>query len=423
MAPHENDPPQNYPSPPGSDSPLRISRRRLLGGAIGGAGALALGSLLGACEPLPSSGFVDPHRWWSTKHPTGTLDFANWPYYIDRTRDNSHPSLDKFTGATGIDVNYYRPIRDVETFVERIAPALAAGKPTGYDIIVVTNGPQLTRLIRSNWLVVLDRSRLTTFDSYASNLAKDPPWDPGNRYTVPWQSGLTGMAYRPEAVEALGRRPSSIQDLWDPALKGRVGMLRDLMDLGSFGLLAIGVDPATSTQEDWRKASARLADQRDDGILVRHFDQGYLHALQRGDIWLTQAWSGDIFQSNLTGHPELRFVVPEEGAMLWTDNMMIPRHAEHPADAIAYMDFVYRPEVAAMIADWVGYITPVPAAQPLIAHRYHDEAVAQSPLVFPNTAPDAREVTSRFLIYPVFSSDYDERAWFSTFGSVLQSGE
>jgi hypothetical protein len=96
--------------------------------------------------------------------------------------------------------------------------------------------------------------------------------------------------------------------------------------------------------------------------------------------------------------------------MLWTDNMMIPRHAEHPADAIAYMDFVYRPEVAAMIADWVGYITPVPSAQPLIAHRYHDEAVAQSPLVFPNTAPDAREVTSRFLVYPVFSSDYDERA-------------
>ncbi|MFB3739798.1 MAG: spermidine/putrescine ABC transporter substrate-binding protein, partial [Candidatus Velamenicoccus archaeovorus] len=298
-----------------------------------------------------------------------------------------------------------------------------------YDIIVITNGPELSELMDRGWLTPLDHSRLTTFARNAGPLVRDPPWDRGNRFTVAWQSGITGIAYRPEAVRALGREPSSLHDLWDPALAGRVGMLRDLMDLGSAGLLSLGIDPQTSTTLGWQRAAEALRGQRDAGLVRGYYDQGYLWALQTGRTWISQAWSGDIFQANQLGHPELRFVVPEEGAMLWTDNMMIPVTARHPLDALTYMDFVYRPEIAAMIADWVWYMTPVPASRSIIADVFHDQPVADSPLVFPGRdllgepwsylAPDAEGrlekhttfLNSRLRNYYVFGDAAEYRAW------------
>jgi spermidine/putrescine transport system substrate-binding protein len=368
----------------------RLSRRGFLRAAAIGAGAAALPSLLGGCgspssAATPGATPSDWQQWWPQQHMTGQLNFANWPYYIDRRKGNAHPSLDLFTSETGTVVNYSRPVRGNATFLDKIQPALAAGRPTGYDLIVMTNGPAVSALIDSEWLTPLDHGSLTNFDANASDLVRDPPWDPGNRFTIAWQSGLTGIAYRPEAVEALGRAPTSVNDLWDPALAGRVGMFRDEMDLGSFGLMHIGVDPQSSSVYDWSGAADALRDQRDSGVVAGYYDQEYLQALQRGDIWITQAWSGDIFQANQLGHPELEFVIPDEGAMLWTDNMMIPIGAEHPRDAMTYIDFVYRPEVAAMIADWVWYITPVPAAKPIIRDRYGDAVIANSPLVFPKT--------------------------------------
>jgi spermidine/putrescine transport system substrate-binding protein len=376
--------------------------------------------LLSACRHhAATTAGIDWDRWWARQEPTGFLDFANWPYYIDRRSDNSHPSLEVFTDETGSRVNYYRPIRDLATFVGRILPELLAGQPTGYDLIVITNGPELSRLINGNHLIPLDHDRLPTFAANASDLVKNPSWDPGNQYSVAWQSGLTGIAYRPEAVEALGREPRGLVDLWDHRLRGRVGMLRDLTDLGSFGLLAEGVDPASSTISEWAKAAARLDEQKRSGVVRGYYDQSYVRALRRGDIWLTQAWSGDIFQLQQTGHPELRFVVPQEGGMLWTDNLLIPRGASHPADALSYMDFVYRPEIAAMIADWVQYITPVPASRTIIQQRYEDRTVANSPLVFPTLAPGASGVSSRFYTYPAFGTPLEERRWDDLFGSLL----
>jgi len=290
------------------------------------------------------------------------MSFANWPYYIDTAGENRKPSLELFTKETGIHVKYFHPIQGNDSFLESIQPYLEAGLPPFYDLIVMTNGPQVTKLIDSEWVTPLDQSRLTNFRQYASDLVRDPNWDPGNRYTVAWQSGLTGIAYRPEAVEALGRKPSSLRDLFDPALHGRVGMMSDLNDLGSIGLLAVDVEPADSTEADWTSAADALREQRATGVVRGYFDQSYVAALKRGDIWIGQAWSGDIFQAQQSGS-DLSFVVPDEGAMLWTDNMMIPANAKHPLDAMAFIDFVYRPDIAALIADWVWYVSPVPAAK------------------------------------------------------------
>lgn len=400
-------------------STARISRRTVLRAGLATVASLSLPQLLACSNDASTSAALNWDEWWSRQSPKGLLDFANWPYYIDRRSDNSHPSIDRFTKETGARVQYFRPIRDLATFVERILPDLRAGRSIGYDLIVITNGPQLTSLLSENHLIPLDHGRLPNFAANASDLVKDPAWDPANRYSVAWQSGLTGIAYRPEAVEALGRKPRSIEDLWDRRLRGRVGMLKDLTDLGSFGLLAEGIDPASSTLADWVGAASRLRAQKTSGVLGGYYDQSYIHALQRGDVWITQAWSGDVFQSMQTGHPELRFVVPEEGAMLWTDSLMIPRQAAHPADALAYMDFVYRPEIAAMIADWVQYISPVPAARQIIAERFDDELVANSPLVFPTLAPDSEEVTDRFRTYRTLHTAFEQRRWEEIFGALI----
>lgn len=397
----------------------RVSRRAVLRAGLATVASLGLPALAACSNEASTSAALDWDAWWSRRSPAGVLDFANWPYYIDRRRDSSHPSLNRFTKQTQTQVNYFRPIRDLATFVGRILPDLRAGRPTGYDLIVITNGPELTSLLSENHLIPLDHGRLPNFAANASDLVKDPAWDPGNRYSVAWQSGLTGIAYRPEAVDALGRKPRSIADLWDRRLRNHVGMMKDLTDLGSFGLLAVGVDPAESTLADWLRAASRLREQRASGIVRDYYGQGYIGALQRGDLWITQAWSGDVFQSTQIGYPELRFVVPEEGAMLWTDSLMIPAGAAHPADALAYMDFVYRPEIAAMIADWVQYISPVPAARQIIAEQYDDALVANSPLVFPTLAPDSDEVTARFRTYRVLHTAFEQRRWQEIFGALI----
>jgi spermidine/putrescine transport system substrate-binding protein len=399
-----------------------------LASGVAGLSAIAASCSFSSSEP----DFVDWAGWWSRRERTGELDFANWPYYIDRRRDGTHPSLERFTERTGITLNYYRPIKDNASFLSRIEPDLRARRPTGYDLMVITNGPELSELIERGWLIPLDHTRLPTFARQASPIVRDPYWDPENRYTVAWQSGLTGIAYRPEAADALGRAPDSVADLFEPALRNRVGMLRDLLDLGSAGLLATGREPSSSTESDWQEAARLLTEQRDRGLVRKYYDQGYIGALQRGDVWLSQAWSGDIYQANRLGHPELRFVVPSEGVVFWTDNMVIPRGAEHPVDAIELMDFVYRPEVAALIADWVWYICPVPDAKAIVAGELDDPKVAESPLVFPNADILGEHVTtasgedlyvgSPLRFYPRLDSAAERSAWAETFGSVVAEG-
>jgi spermidine/putrescine transport system substrate-binding protein len=164
-------------------------------------------------------------------------------------------------------------------------------------------------------------------------------------------------------------------------------------------MFAIGVDPEKSTPADWKRAAARLQEQKSKGIVRKYYEQDYIDALTRGDVWLTMAWSGDIFQQNLSEKSNLRFVVPKEGATIWTDNLTIPKTAQNPVDALMLMDFFYLPETAAKLAESVNYVTPVPAAKQAIeadaakstgADRKSLQQIADSPLVFPSDADYAR---------------------------------
>lgn len=349
--------------------------------------------------------------WWKDQKSNGTLDFASWPLYID-SAGGRHPSLDKFTAATGINVNYRPVIQDNASFFSQISPVLQAEQGIGYDLIVISNGWQLTQLMQNRWLIPLDHSRLPNFKKYAGTVATDLAYDPHVTYCAVWQAGVTAIAYDEDQTGPI----DSLDALFDPKWKGKVGMLSDNDELGTVGLLALGIDPQTSTYADWKKAAALLTKQRDDGIVRQYYDNSYIKALQDGDLAISQAYSGDIFQANASGYPNLKFVIPKQGAVLWRDNSVIPLHAENPVDALEWINFYYRPDIQALIADWVNYVSPVPAAKPIVAGKLDDPSVANSPLVFPSEA-DLKRLSE----YPVTETIETHDQWTSLFDPIIQS--
>ncbi|HEV2376855.1 MAG TPA: spermidine/putrescine ABC transporter substrate-binding protein [Streptosporangiaceae bacterium] len=351
-------------------------------------GLAAAGLGLAGCSGTPSGGQRAVSAFWRHQRKLDSLSFANWPIYIDPDRR----TLTEFADSTGIAVRYAEVIKDPEAFFALVEPALQAGKPTGYDIMVLTNGFVFSELEALGQLVPLDQAMLGNFYKYASARFRHRSYDPGNLYSVPWASGTTGIAWNPRYITS---PVTSIDALWDATYKGRVGMLVDVSDTGSFGMLKRGIDPQTSTPEDWRQAAEVLLQQRDSGLVRSYYDQSYIDALADGETWISMAWSGDIFQQNQAHGTNLEFAIPAEGGMIWTDNMLIPKYAGNPAGAMMLMDWYYRPEVAAMLTAGIGYISAVPVARALIAARAADATgqakralteVAASPLVWPTTA-------------------------------------
>ncbi len=352
----------------------RLSRRQLLTSAGTGAGALGLAGILSACGVkgvTTSSGKIKPGSvgsasWWAKQKSTKTVNFANWPYYIDVYK-GKHLSLEHFTATTGITVNYSEPIGNNLPFYAKIRPSLQAKQYTGYDIIVMTNNsPPLGYLIDFGWLTPLDQSAMTNFYKYAGPLIKNPSWDPGNKHTMAWQSGWTAIGYNSSVIKNPG---TSVDILFDKKYAGKIGMMNDPQELGSLGLLAIGVEPATSTESDWAKAAKKLQQQKSDGIVRAYYDQSYIDHLKNGDILVTQAWSGDIFQADLNSkYRDLHLLIPNEGGMFWTDNMCIPMYAQNPRDAMTLMDYWYQPDVEAVVEYYNDYVCPVPAAKQFLLH-------------------------------------------------------
>lgn len=388
----------------------RISRR----GALAAAGVVGAAGILSDCG-IPGSASraevnADWTSFWADQRPTKQLNFANWPLYIDSEHGKTE-SLALFTAATGIAVNYEPVIQGDESFYATIEPQLQAGDSTGYDLAVITNGWYLTQLINSGFLVGLDHSRLPNFTKYASPLVVNPNYDPRNRFSVTWQTGFTGIAYNTNII----KRPiTSFNDLADPAFRGYVGMMNDNVELGSAALLRNGVDPGSSTPADWTKAAQWLKEQRP--LVAGYYDQSYISELENENTWITQAWSGDIYQANNSGYAHLKFVTPVEGQVVWHDNMVILRHAANPLSAIEWMNFYYTPKIAGIVEDWVDYVCPVPLAREYIATVIDDPAVANSPLVFPTPY-----MVSKSHGYYVYNT-YDEyETWNNTFNPIIES--
>jgi spermidine/putrescine transport system substrate-binding protein len=397
----------------------RFGRRDLLRAG----GLSALGMTLAACgvkgKGVKTAASVAPDavaKYWGNKTKNGHVDFANWPLYMDP----KHPELKKFTAETGITVNYQEVIQEMAPWFAKVQPQLSAGQSIGYDLMVITNSTQFGQFVDSGFLAPLDHSKLPNFAKNAGEKYKNEAFDKGNVYSVPWASGITGIAYDPKKIDT---PPTKLTDLWNPRWKGRVGMFSDPQELGNFGLMAQGINPDKSTEEDWRKAADYLKKQKDAGIVRKYYDQGYIDALGRGEVWMTQAWSGDIFQKNLSDGTDFKFVVPEDGGTLWTDNMTIPITAKNPVDAIQLIDFFYRPEIAGSLAEYINYVSPVPAAKDQIdkdaaAAKGDDkktlEQVATSEVVFPS-----QEIYNRLHYYVTFGSVSESQTFNNLFEPIV----
>jgi spermidine/putrescine transport system substrate-binding protein len=400
-----------------------LTRRRLgRRDALRLSGLSALGTALSACgvkgqgKPAASAAPDAVARYWAGRTRNGEVNFANWPLYMDP----KHPELKKFTAQTGTTVNYQEVIQEMGPWFAKVQPQLKAGQSIGYDLMVVTNGIQFTQFRDSGFLAPLDHAKLPNYAADAGAAYRKEAFDPGNVYSVPWASGITGIAYDPAKA---GRPITRLADLWDPAFKGKVGMFSDTQELGNFGLLALGIDPATSTPGDWAKAAGRLKQQKSAGIVRNYYDQSYVDALGKGEVWITQAWSGDIFQKNVSDGTHFRFVIPEEGGTIWTDNFTIPITAQNPLDAITLIDFFYRTEIQASLTEYINYVSPVPAAQQQIrqdaakasgAERRTLEAVAASPLVFPTEADYAK-----LHYYRDFATAAEQQAYQKVFEPIV----
>ena len=379
----------------------------------------------GSSQEPGASGGAEPGEPVGGGEPEETLNFANWPLYIDQDDDGNPVTIQDFEEETGIDVTYTESIEDNTSFFGTIQPALAGGEDTGYDIIVVTDW-MIGNLVRLGYLEKLDVERdIPNFGANADPVYLERSYDPGNEYSVPYQSGITGIAYNPELVD---EEITSMAQLLDPELIekycGQIGMFIEMRDSMSFAMLYNGVNPSEATLEDAEAAQQTLLEQ---APCVRgYYGNEYADDLANGSLAITMAWSGDVFQLQFD-NPDLQFVVPDEGAILWTDNMAIPKGAEHPNAALAMMDYLYDPEVAAQVAEWVNYITPVPGAKEIILGHADDAAaegdteteeylrtVAESPLVFPT-----QEMLDRLYSYKVLDEE-EERQWNELFQEVVQ---
>lgn len=368
-----------------TDPRMSLTRRRLLERAAAGGAVLIVPGWLAACGGGIGGGNGDDDGEAGPGDRTlrDPLRISNWPLYIDIDEETSRrPTIQGFMDEYGISVHYVEDINDNNEYFARIQPALSQDQSVERDIVVLTDW-MAARLIRNEWVEELDEEALTNKDNLVEAL-RSPAFDPERRFSLPWQSGMTGIGYNPEL--AGGDVTSVEQLLTDENLRGRVALLSELPDTVGLVMLANGHDPTQVEAGAFDEAIATIQEALDRGQIRQFTGNEYSGLLARGDLAACIAWSGDITQLQLDD-PNLRFAVPDDGAMIWTDNMVVPRGG-HAYTASVFMDYVYRPEIAAQIAEYVNFISPVQGAQEEMRER--DEELAEDPLLFPDEETLAR---------------------------------
>jgi spermidine/putrescine transport system substrate-binding protein len=359
-----------------------ITRRQLLRRAAVGGAALSVPSILAACGG--GSGGIQGQANTQTGGTTSleqvladTLVFANWPVYID-VKGKKHPTLDKFTAETGVKVKYVEEVNDNEEWFGKFQAQLAQGDDIGRDLVVLTDW-MAARMVRLGYVQKKDKSAIPNEKNLTPTL-QHPAWDQNRDYSLPWQSGLTGIGYNPKFT---GGPVTSVEQLFtDPKLKGKVTCLTEMPDTMGLVMQAQGADPSKVDPAAFDSAIEMLQSAVDSGQIRRFTGNDYLEDFPAGSTWAAMTWSGDVAQLQ-TDTPGLKWVIPDDGGMIWNDNMLIPLGGD-VFTASTYMNFVYDPAVAAEIEAWVNYICPVVGAQDEI--KKIDPALAENPQIFPDEA-------------------------------------
>ena len=268
------------------------------------------------------------------------------------------PTLEDFEERTGIEVTYNADVNDNNDFFAKIQNQLGDCQPIGRDIFVLSDW-MVPMLVGLGWLQKLDHANMPNVRANLLPRLSSPSYDPDREYSVPWQSGMTGLAYNSRYTGEV----TSFEELMTRSdLKNKVSLLTELDDTMGFMLRMGGADPDDFGDAEWDEAIDRLEGYVAQGRVRRFTGNDYLDDLLAGNIVACEAWSGDVIAAQYD-NPDIKFVVPEEGVSIWSDEMLVPNRADHKANAEKLMDHYYEPEVAARLAAWVNYICPVAGAE------------------------------------------------------------
>src|SRR5215211_3832454 len=356
-----------------------LTRRHILQrGAAGALSASALAYLAACGTDEPDSGGGEKSAEEKTI-PKGkiasSMYIANWPLYIDEKRT----ALKSFQDKYGTKIKYVEEVNDNDQFFGKVRQQYEQGSSGGRDIHVVTDW-MADRMIRLGYVQKFDKSSMPNANANLIERLKSPPFDPKREFSMPWQSGLTGIIYRKDLVK---REPKSVDDLFDPAYKGKVTMLSEMRDTVGIVAASMGADPEKASVDEFMKAIDKIQEGADSGQIRGFTGNEYIKDIPKGDSVVIIGWSGDAVQLK-ADNPNIEFVLPESGGMLWTDNMQIPVGAPHAYTAEKFIHYVYQPEVQAPIEAYVNYICPVDGTKEVIAKT--DKELAENPLIFPDEA-------------------------------------
>lgn len=349
----------------------QLSRRTVLAGAGAGATALALAACSTGSDEAPSAAKDNSAN-------DKTLTWANWAAYIDEDDDGNYPTIMKFIEQTGIEVNYDVAVDDNNTYYGKVKDQLALGQDIGADVVCLTDW-MVSRLIRFGYVQDLNHSNIPNIKNLVPDL-ENPDFDPGRKKSIPWQGGFAGIAWN---KEKLPDGLKSVADLWDPSLKGRVGVLSEMRDTMGVLMAENGVDISSDwSADDFYAALDTFKEQVENGQIRNIKGNAYLEDLKSEDTLAAIVWSGDITIINAEAGDKWEFAIPSGGGTLWNDNFVVPIGSPRKANAEALINYYYEPEVAAEVAAWVNYIPPVVGAKE--AAIAIDPELAENQLIFPS---------------------------------------
>ena len=381
---------------------LELLRRAALGGT-----ALSLPGLLAACGSDDEEGAGTTAT--GPKELAATLQFSNWPYYIDvDDKTKKRPTLEQFKQKTGTTVRYVEDINDNATYFGKIQRPLSQGQSIDRDIIVLTDNSRFPGLlIQKEWAEPLDKSAIPNIKNLQDSL-KSPGFDPDRTYSLPWQSGMTGIATNMKVTE---KPITSVDELLEsPKLHGKITLLTEMADTMSLVMLANGDDPAKVDDASFDRALKKIQRAVDNGQVRQFTGNDYTGPLSRGDLMACFAWSGDVVQLQ-PDNPKLVWNLADSGGDIWTDNMLIPKGGD-TYTASTFMNFVYDPKIAAQIEAYINYVCPVKGAKEEM--RKLDPKLADNPLIFPDD-----ETLGKTVIFDneaLNNQDYNEK-WQSLIGA------
>ena len=342
----------------------KFSRRAL----VAGAGALGGAALLSSC----SSGGDEAAS-------AGSVRWGNWPLYLDYDEETQlYPTLEAFTESTGIAAEYFEDYNDNDEFFGKVQAQLKLKEDIGYDIVTPTDW-MAARWIRLGYTQKFDKANIPNAGNILDTLAS-PSFDPMREQSLTWQGIMGGFGWN---VEKNPKGVRTLDDLFAPANKGKIVVLSEMRDTVGIILRHQGVDLQTVTEDQFMNAVDFLAGKISDGWIRGVKGNEYAEDLTAGDAVAVIGWSGDMFILKSENEGKFDFTIPDSGGTISGDNMMIPytATAEAKVNAEKLINWYYDPAIAAEVAAYVNYVTPVKGAQAEMEKI--DPALAASEFIFP----------------------------------------